>query len=119
MEPFVPLPVPLDRIEHVRAVRSTLLSGSIQALRNRNMFEDYFKVLAPQHHEAIRSMVAGVWIPLELAKAHYDALERLIPDEQSQLDRGATSPIASTAPSSRPSRARPLAQASHRGLVSE
>ena len=88
MEVFVPLPAPLDRIEAVRAVRSTLLSGSIQALRGRQMFDAYFKVLPPKYHEPILSMVAGVWIPMELARAHYVALDALIPDERQQIDMG-------------------------------
>lgn len=88
MEAFVPLPAPLDRIEPVRAVRSTLLSGSIQALRNRHRYEDYFKVLPAQHHEAIRALVAGVWIPIDLARAHYDALDRLLPDVSQQIEMG-------------------------------
>jgi hypothetical protein len=88
VEVFVPLPLPLDRIEPLRAVRSTLLTGSIQALRARNLYEDYFKVLPAKHHDAIRSMVAGVWVPLELARAHYDALDRLLPDANAQIDMG-------------------------------
>ena len=88
MEVFVPLPAPLERIETVRAVRSTLLSGSIQALRARHLYDEYFRVLPSQHHDAIRSMVAGVWIPIELARAHYDALDRLLPDENQQVEMG-------------------------------
>lgn len=88
VEQFVPLRAPISAIEPVRSVRSTLLSGSIQALRARGLFDAYFKVLPREHHEAILSMVAGVWIPIELARAHYDALARLIPTEAEQLDMG-------------------------------
>lgn len=84
----MPLHAPVERIESVRSVRSTLLSGSIQAMRARGLYEKYFTELPPQHHEAMRSMVAGVWIPLELARAHYDALDRLVPSEADQLDMG-------------------------------
>jgi len=87
-EVIVPLHAPVERIEPVRSLRSTLLSGSIQALRGRGLFEKYFGELPRQHHDAIRSMVAGVWIPMELARAHYDALDRLIPSESDQFDMG-------------------------------
>lgn len=87
-EVVVPLHAPLERIEPVRSVRSTLLSGSIQALRSRGMFDAYFEQLPAEHHDAIRSMVAGVWVPLDLAQAHYSALDRLITSEQQQLEMG-------------------------------
>lgn len=88
MEPFVRLPVPLEQLPPCKRVRSTLLTGSLQAVRTRGMFDAYFKVLPQQFHEAMFSMVAGVWIPIELARAHYDALDVLIPDPALQIAMG-------------------------------
>lgn len=88
MEAFVPLPASIDRIEQVRSVRSTLLSGSIQALRNRGLYEAYLNEVPVEHREGILSMVAGVWIPIALARAHYEALDRLIPSEIDQIAMG-------------------------------
>jgi hypothetical protein len=88
VQAFVPLRAPVDKLEPVRNVRSTLLTGSIQALRTRGMFDAYFKLLPDQHHDNILSMVAGVWIPIELAKVHYETLDRLIPSEVEQLEMG-------------------------------
>jgi hypothetical protein len=87
-ELIVPLHAPIERIDPVRSVRSTLLSGSIQALRARELLDQYFEELPREHHDAIRSMVAGVWVPLDLAQAHYSVLDRMITSEQQQLEMG-------------------------------
>lgn len=88
MQAFVPLRAPVDQLEPVQSVRSTLLTGSLQALRTRGMFDAYLKLLPDKYNDAILSMVAGVWVPLELAKVHYETLDRLLPSEAEQLEMG-------------------------------
>jgi hypothetical protein len=57
--------------------RSTWLSSSIRALRERNLFETYLTHLPAEYHEAVLSAVVGVWLPVKVAEAHYDACDKL------------------------------------------
>jgi hypothetical protein len=54
-------------------LRSTLLTTSIRSLRARSLFERYVANLPPERREEIVTSVAGVWLPLELGVAHYNA----------------------------------------------
>jgi hypothetical protein len=66
-----PAPGPLSE------VRSTIIIGGIQALRARGHYERYLEALAPDVREQMTSLVAGVWIPSDLAIAHYEGADRL------------------------------------------
>lgn len=57
--------------------RSTWLSSSVRALRERNLIEKYLAHLPAEHHDAILSTVVGVWLPVKVAEAHYDACDAL------------------------------------------
>jgi hypothetical protein len=57
-------------------VRSTLIVSSIQALRTHGYFDAYLAQLGPLSQEMI-SLIAGVWIPLDLGLEHYRAADRL------------------------------------------
>ena len=70
-QPIVPLPDTRERIPLVRQVRSTLLSSSLQSLKDHGAAEQYFAALPREHHDAILSLVAGVWVPVDLAIVHY------------------------------------------------
>lgn len=62
--------------------RSTWLRSSIEALRSRGRWETYLQHLPPEHHEAIELLVVGVWLPIEIAEAHYAACDALgLPDD--------------------------------------
>jgi hypothetical protein len=76
------LPYPGPR--HARAAvpvasqfRSTWLSSSLRALRERNLIDRYEQLLPPVHREAILGAVVGVWLPIEVALAHYRACDAL------------------------------------------
>jgi hypothetical protein len=87
-EPIVPLPDARDRIPPLSQVRSTLLSSSLQSLRDHGAGDRYFERLPREHHEAILSLVAGVWVPVELAMVHYVTCDGL------ELDAAATEAIS-------------------------
>jgi len=87
-EVIVPFEPARERIAPARAYRSTWLLSSMQALRDRGHIDSYFAALPAQHHEEIRSMVAGVWQPLEIARAHYLACEALQLGMQEQIALG-------------------------------
>jgi hypothetical protein len=73
----------------VRQVRSTLLASSVSAVRARGRYEEYVGFLDPKYKDAVLSTVAGVWLPLEVAMAHYDACDKLgyAANEQAEMGR--------------------------------
>jgi hypothetical protein len=58
-------------------IRSTLLVSSQQSLRIRNAYDRYLDLVDPEARAALSNLVVGVWTPIPLAVAHYDACERL------------------------------------------
>ncbi len=74
---IVPFAAPRDQLPPADGYRSTWLMSSLQALRDRGHLDAYFKALPPDLHDTMRSLVVGVWVPLSLARAHYEACDRL------------------------------------------
>jgi hypothetical protein len=73
----VPFTLPRLRLGACTETRSTLITLSIDAVRGRGRFREYEK-LVPQHYrDEILSSVAGTWMPMQVAFAHYDAVEAL------------------------------------------
>ena len=57
--------------------RSTWLSSSLRSLRERELLDLYLHHLPPNYHEAVLAPVAGLWLPIEVAVAHYEACDAL------------------------------------------
>ncbi len=57
--------------------RSTWLSSSIRALRERNLLDAYLAHLPSAYHDSVLNSVVGVWLPTEVAVAHYEACDHL------------------------------------------
>jgi hypothetical protein len=57
--------------------RSTWLSSSVRALRERKLFDAYLGHLPAEFRDAILNTVVGVWLPVQVAEAHYDACDKL------------------------------------------
>ncbi|MGH7294757.1 MAG: hypothetical protein ACRELB_07490 [Polyangiaceae bacterium] len=74
--PDVVLPFPANAAA-TRAVRSTVLLGSIATLREAGHFEAWSAALDPVYRDTLLQAVAGVWLPLDAAHAHYDACDSL------------------------------------------
>ncbi|MBP7682339.1 MAG: hypothetical protein KBB95_10615 [Deltaproteobacteria bacterium] len=70
------------------AIRGTLIGSSLQAMRERSLNDDYFAVLDPMHHEAIRTLVPQSWVEMPLAMAHYRAMDTLITSNEEVLAIG-------------------------------
>jgi hypothetical protein len=63
--------------------RSTWVVSSIQTLKARGHFERYSALLPPEHRDAILMSPAGVWLPIRVARAHYEACDQLrLPGEE-------------------------------------
>ncbi|MBL8719432.1 MAG: hypothetical protein JNL79_25820 [Myxococcales bacterium] len=58
-------------------IRSTLVSASLLALRERGLSDAYYKHLPPELHMTVQTIVAGSWVPIDLAVAHYRAVDAL------------------------------------------
>jgi hypothetical protein len=69
--------------------RTTWLSSSMRALRDRGLYDRYLSHLSPAHRETILSIVVGTWLPIDVAVAHYDACDQLGLTENDLLTIGA------------------------------
>jgi hypothetical protein len=68
------LPTPVTPARHAR---STVLLGSIATLREADRFDEYQARLPLEHRETLLNMVAGAWIPIDVALAHYETCNAL------------------------------------------
>lgn len=93
-ETVLPFSAPPRTIPVATAFRSTWISSSLESLRAAGHFERY-RALLREHEDAILSCVAGTWLPLAVARAHYLACEelKLTIDQQLTLRRGAGTQI--------------------------
>ncbi|HTQ43995.1 MAG TPA: hypothetical protein VMI75_14655 [Polyangiaceae bacterium] len=76
-EVIVPFRAPPQKLGVCARVRTTLIVSSLQSLRKRGLYENYIQRLPDEHHAVVRSMIAGQWVPMRVAEAHYDACEAL------------------------------------------
>jgi hypothetical protein len=76
-ETILALPSARQQVPLASQFRSTWLASSIRAIRDRHLLDTYLRHLPAQHHAPILESVAGVWLPIEVAMAHYEACDRL------------------------------------------
>jgi hypothetical protein len=86
-EVVLPFPDPIRPMLHVR---STLLLGGMASIDAAGLTNAYAAVAPPEVRSAIKSSVAGMWIPVETAVAHYLACDRmeLSSESASTIGRG-------------------------------
>jgi hypothetical protein len=58
-------------------VRSTLILSSMQSLRARGLLDRYLQCVAGEHRESLLGAVAGTWLGVDVAAAHYEACDAL------------------------------------------
>jgi hypothetical protein len=76
-EAIVPWVGRRDQIKVATAIRSTWLNSSLRAVKERNLLDRYLEHLPKEHHEAVLGTIAGVWLPVEVGVAHYEAMNDL------------------------------------------
>ena len=76
-EIIVPLSSSRERLEPVSQIRSTVLTTSLKAIRERGHGDRYLALLPERHHETVRACFAGAWLPIEIGLAHYEACDAL------------------------------------------
>ncbi len=72
----------------ITKIRTTLLSASLLAIKERGLFDDYKRELSTEHREYIESIVGMDWAPFEVGMAHYGALDRLRLSNNEQYEIG-------------------------------
>lgn len=87
-EVVLPFPVARSRVRPAQNWRSTWIVSSIQTLKTRGHFDRYADLLAPAHRESVLHVVAGTWLPMPVARAHYEACDRLALPRADQLEMG-------------------------------
>lgn len=75
-EIFVPFESP-SRVPMLTHARSTLVVSAVQALRARGLYDRYQQHLAAETRERLLGLIAGQWIDVDLAVAHYRAADAL------------------------------------------
>jgi hypothetical protein len=75
-EIFLPFHSP-NHVPALTHVRSTLVVSAIQAMRARGLYDAYEANLPPETRPRILELIAGQWIPAEMAVAHYRAVDQL------------------------------------------
>lgn len=78
-ESEAPLDVASSKPSHepATAFRSTWLASSLRALRERGLLDRYFAALPTRFADDIRTSIAGAWLPVDVAVAHYAACDSL------------------------------------------
>jgi hypothetical protein len=71
------LPFRTSPITPISEVRSTLIMAGIQSLRAQGLFAPYSAALSADMRERILGMAAGNWVSVDLAVAHYGAMQQL------------------------------------------
>jgi len=87
-EPVVTLRHARGQAPLVSRVRSTLLLSSLSGLRSRGLFDRYLALLPRELHEPILGAVAGTWLDVAIAAAHYRACDGLNLSVREQLAMG-------------------------------
>ena len=87
-ETLVPLPAPRAQIPSATRFRSTWIVSSLDSLREAGHFDRYLIKLGFQHRDVLLETVAGAWLPMATARAHYDACDRLELSLDQQLEMG-------------------------------
>jgi hypothetical protein len=62
----------------------------MESVRRRGLFSEYERALLQPHKDTLLHAIAGTWLPIEVAHAHYAACDSLglTPDQQVQVGRG-------------------------------
>jgi hypothetical protein len=85
---LLPFPAARGRIKPVTMWRSTWVVSSIQTLRHRGYYDRYSALVPDEHRDAILMCVAGTWLPVMVARAHYEACEALGMSRADQVANG-------------------------------
>ena len=69
-------------------MRGTMLANSMAILREREREQEYFAALPARHHDEVRFVLAQAWMPMDLALIHYEAMGKVFPTVNEQVENG-------------------------------
>lgn len=75
----------------LKALRSTVVASGITVFRAQGIFDAYCANLEPKTRDILLTTVAGSWLPVDLALAHFAAVDAIGLTTEQSFDIGATS----------------------------
>lgn len=85
---FVPLEVPRAQIRDATHFRTTWLTASQTSIRERGHGARYEAALESKYKDQLLTLVAAAWVPMPVARAHYQACDALGLSTAEMLDVG-------------------------------
>ena len=82
------LPCAAHQLRPPTDLRGTVLAASFQLTRMQGQEVAYFAALPCELHDTIRWVDPLTWVPLDVARAHFRAMERAFPDPAQQVENG-------------------------------
>lgn len=76
-EIVLPFPAPREELKFPSQVRGTLIASSLRSIRDRGRETDYIAQLPEAWRDLPLRAIAGAWLPLDAAFAHYRACDAL------------------------------------------
>jgi hypothetical protein len=91
--PFValgelPPPEVRTRVAPLRAINSSVVVSSRALLRESEGFARYTAHLSPKARDELEALPAGVWVPVALARVHFEACDAVGLSELARVDIG-------------------------------
>jgi hypothetical protein len=87
-EKVIPLRYAANKIPPVTRVRSTLVRSSIRTVEQRGFLPAYMGHLPADVREMVLDVVPGNWVEIDVALAHYRAIDKLGLSVSEQLSMG-------------------------------
>lgn len=88
MEWIVALAKPRNEVTDAPHFRSTWITASQATIRSRGLGPKYEEALDPERRTEVLAVVAGVWLPMNLARVHYAACDALNLPEDDLIEIG-------------------------------
>lgn len=66
-----------ETVEPATHLRSTVIVNSLMELRVRGLEDRYWELVPEDRHQELREIVPASWAPMDLAIAHYTAMQAL------------------------------------------
>lgn len=88
LELVIALPKPADELTPPTHIRGTVLSTSFDLVRQHGKEARYLGLMPSEHHDTIRFVVPQSWVPLDIALAHFCAMQEVFPDARQQVQNG-------------------------------
>ncbi len=76
-EAVTPFAAPTLKTPLTTHFRSTWLTSSLRVFREQNIIDSYLEALPIRYRDVVLGSLAGAWLPIDVAMAHYAACDAL------------------------------------------